>query len=262
MASARKTHTGSRRGPNRDEIIKGILGSYHATLGCSPPLAYYWYECDLAKTGWLKKFAEEIADDNRSLEAWNTLKEKFNPSWIIELLYMLTVRGNHWPEQDSRRAFAAEIEKTISKYDKLLEDINRLIQNPLLSEPIPDVRLDLTEEFLRLQDFKERLEAFREFHRKSASYKRNHQDWYLVLMARQVRDATGHLHVKALASLIDSARAAHNPRPAHKQRGEVTDAGDLKTRIWRYNDFLNSLSAIRSRNTTSTPDDTIQLPSE
>lgn len=251
MESNRNSYTGSRRRPKKDEFIKGILDSYHVTDGC-PPLAQHWGGHDLAKTDWLKRFTEEIADNNnRSFEAWNAVKKKCDASFIIELLYLMTIPGRCRAEEsrDSDHALAAEIERIHLKYSKLLEDIDSLIQNPRVSACMPYARLDLAEKVRTLQASKQRLEVLRDYYKGFGSYKRNQRDWYLHLLVGHVSDATGHSHVRVLTSLIDSARAAHN------ERGEVSDEGALTKRIQRYKQFLISLNSIRNRNKRSSSAD-------
>jgi len=98
VASAQTTNAGSRRCPKRDEIVKSILGSYRGTRR-PVPFATIWG--DLAKTDWLKRFAEGIAEDHYvgSLQAWNTLEEKCDTSMIIEHLYLLTFPGKCMQEK-------------------------------------------------------------------------------------------------------------------------------------------------------------------
>jgi hypothetical protein len=253
VASTRNGDT--RRSPKKDELIKGILDSYHVTVGC-PPLAQHWGGHDLAKTDWLKRFAKEIADNNnRSLEAWNTLKKKCDTSFIIELLYLMTIRGRYRAEesQDSDHLLATEIEKILPKYGKLLEDIDSLIQDPRVSAGMPYAQFDLAKESKTLQDSKQRLEVLRDYYKGFGSYKRNQRDWYLHLMASHVSNAIGNYHVRFLMSLIDSARAAHN------ERRKVSDEGALTKRIQRYKQFLKSLNSIRNRNGISSSADPISF---
>lgn len=236
-ASTCKNENGSRRGPWKDEIIKSILDSYHVTDGC-PPLATHWGGHDLAKTDWLRRFAREIADDEnkKGLEAWNTLKEKCDTSRIIELLYLLTLRGEYRAEedQDAHRAFMTEIERIIARYNKLRDDIYGLVQNPRLSSLMPYVGGDLLEEVHKLQESKEHLEVLRDSNKKWASRKRNPRDWYLLLLAGAVVEGTGRFHARALANLIESARIAHN------ERSQRTDEQVLYKRIQRWMKFMNA----------------------
>ena len=257
MASTRNSETGSRRGPKKDELIKGILDSYHVTDDCCPPLAQQWGGHDLAKTDWLKKFAEEIADNNnRSLEAWNILKKKCDTSFIIELLYLMTIPGRCRAEEsrDSDHVLAAEIEGILPKYGKLLEDIDSLIQDPRVSACMPYARPDLAKESQTLQDSKQRLEVLRDYYKRFGSYKRNQRDWYLLLLAAEVVEKTSKYHVGSLASLIDWARAAHGERTR-----QVTDEDALKKRIQRQMKFMDAKifdGHLRfSLNVASTPED-------
>src|ERR1039458_1816994 len=163
MATAKKSNMGSRRGLTKEEkekIAKQIVEGYQATDGC-PPLSSHWGGYDLGKTDWLKRFAEEIADDqNKSLEAWNTLKEKGDTSCIIELLYLLTIRGRVRQDetQDAYHALIAEIDKIIPLYDKLLEDVSSLNEKPRLSSTMTYVRGSIAKIFQRLQESKGLLE--------------------------------------------------------------------------------------------------------
>ena len=94
MASAQSSGARSRRGPTQEDIIKGIVDSYHATGGDPEHYApEHWGGCDLAKTVWINKFAEEIAKFGSRIKAWDTLKKKCKISRIIELLFLLTFPG-------------------------------------------------------------------------------------------------------------------------------------------------------------------------
>jgi hypothetical protein len=235
-ASAIKSDTDSSRRPRREELIKDILDSYHVTDGC-PPLAQHWGGHDLAKTAWLKGFAERIADNHyESLKAWRTVKEKCDTSWIIELLYLLTFRGKARTDQDqdAYHALIAEIENIISKYDKLRDDIVALVVYPRFSSPMAYMGRDLLEELHRLEQSKKRLETLRNTNKKWGSYKRSARDWYLFLLGKEIINVTGRLPGEKVARLIAVARSAHN------ERADVTKATALKKRIHRWAKFMNA----------------------
>jgi hypothetical protein len=116
MAPRKKSHVGSRRGLTKEEqekIANQIIEGYRTTDGC-PPLNVHWGGRDLRETDWLKRFATKIADDQtKVLKAWNTIKEKCDTSFMIELLYLCTVRGKVYVDisQDQYHARIAEIER-------------------------------------------------------------------------------------------------------------------------------------------------------
>jgi len=141
MATAKKSMPAPRRGPNKEEIVRQIVNGYRATEGC-PPLSTQWGGYDLSKTAWLRKFAEEIVNESKTLEGWNAVKEKCNSSFIIELLYLLTLRGKVTVDesQDAYHALVAEIEKIVPRYDRLLKDVISLTKNPRFSSTMPYVR--------------------------------------------------------------------------------------------------------------------------
>jgi hypothetical protein len=235
-ASALKGDPDSSRRPRREALIKDILDSYHVTDGC-PPLAQHWGGHDLAKTAWLKGFAERIADNlYESLKVWRTLKEKCDTSWIIELLYLLTFRGKvrAVQDQDAYHALVAEIEKIISRYDKLRDDIVALVRYPRFSSPMAYMGRDLLAELQRLEQSRKRLETLRNANKKWGSYKRTARDWYLFLLAREIINSTDSLQTKQLARLIEVARSAHN------ERADVTNEAALKKRIQRWATFMNA----------------------
>ena len=240
MARVKKSRGASRRGLTKDErarFAKQIIDGYHVSDGC-PPLSSHWGGFDLRETDWLKRFAEQVSDDeNHSFEAWNTVKEKCDTSFIIELLYLLTLRGKHGVERnrDAYHALLREIEKVIAKYDKLQDDIRRLIQNRQFASPMAFVSRDLVGELQTLQASRQRLEALRLSNKKWGSYKRSTRDWYLLLLAKEVIEGTGSSHIGALASLIDSSRIAHGDNS-----DEVTDKDLLTKRIQRWMKFLNA----------------------
>ena len=232
MASTRK----SGNGPEIDDIAKGILDSYHPTDEGCPPLASHWGGYDLAKSDWLKMFADKIAVNTyRSLEAWRALEKKCDTSWIIELLYLLTFRGKCRVElnQDAYHATIAELEKLIVAYGKLRDHIVALVEDSHLSSPMAYIGGDLLKEIRALEESKKRLKTLRDASEKWGSYKRNMRDWYLFLLAAEVINATGRSHVKELASLIETARAAHKERT-------VADEDALKKRIQRWMHLVNA----------------------
>lgn len=233
-ASALKSDPDSSRRPRREALIKDILDNYHVTDGC-PPLAQHWGGHDLAKTAWLKGFAERIADNHyESLKAWRTLDKKCDTSWIIELLYLLTFRGKVRADQDqdAYHALITEIKKIISRYDELRDDIVALVRYPRFSSPMAYLGRDLLEELQRLEQSKKRLESLRESSKKWGSQKRSARDWYLLLLAREVSKQTGRMKTKELVHLIQVARSAHN------ERADATNVDALKKRIQRWKKYL------------------------
>jgi len=257
MSTSKKNHIGSRRGlskENREKVAREIVDSYHATIGC-PPLSTHWGGHDLGKTDWLKKFAEEVVDDqSKSLEAWNTVKEKCDTSFIIELLYLLTLRERVTLDrhQDAYHALVAEIEKVTPRYDKLLEDVLTLTENPLFSPTMPYVRGSLAKVCQRLQESKSLLEELRDANIEHSSYKRSARDWYLFLLATALINATGRPHVEELATLLDAARFANN------ERCYPADVATLNKRIQRWTKYVNAkvidgrmMFRINTRNTSS-----------
>lgn len=237
MTPTQNGNTGSRRGPSETTIIQSIVESYRPTDGC-PPLSTHWGGHDLAKTEWLKRFAQEIAreDNKNNVDAWNTLKDKCDTSFIIELLYLLTYRGTCRADEDkdAYRLFITEVEKIIPKYDRLGDEIRSLMENPKLSSPMAYIGHDLEQQVKILQEAKERLEAVRDSNVKWCSYKRSARDWYLLLLAGTVKDATGSFHIEALATLIQSALAAH------QERSDTINEEAVRKRIQRWIRFMNA----------------------
>jgi len=228
VASARKISTGSRRGPEKDEIIESILGSYHHTIPNGRRYAMLYG--DLAKTGWLKRFAEEIAEEGKGRLAWDGINEKCNTSFIIELLYVLTFPEKLPGEKRTgvKKAFEAQIKKISGRYDKLRRDICRLeLINPFVSL---SEDCDPEEELQNLQESKQRLEALRD---KKLSWKRTSRNFYRFLLADEVRRKTDNSNLEALATLIESA---------HVARGEtkVVTADTLRRLVNRFLDSINA----------------------
>jgi hypothetical protein len=225
------------RDPGRQDTIKGVLDSYHATDGC-PPLATHWGAYDLAKTDWLLRFAEEIADDNNhALRAWDTIKEKCDTSYIIELLYLLTIRAPVTADksQIAHHHFTSRINRLISNCEKLQNDMMQTIRDSRFSSLMPYERPALEVEIQQLEEAKKRLGVLRDSNKESGSYRRNPRDWYLLLLAMRVREATGKYHLRSLTSLLDAARAAHG-----EHGRDVTDEETLKKRIQRWADFTGA----------------------
>jgi hypothetical protein len=209
---------------------------YQVTEGC-PPLATHWGGYDLAKTDWLRRFAERVADNHyESLEAWSTFGKNCDTSLIIELLYLLTFRGKCrvLEDQNAYHTFIGEIEKLISRYTKLRDDILALVQCPSFSTPLAYTGRDLLEEAQRLEMFTEHLESVRASNKKWGSNKRSARDWYLFLLGMEIINATGRLQNEQLARLIRVAHSAHN------ERADVTTKVVLKKRIQRWTKFMNA----------------------
>lgn len=239
MAKAKKDTKGSRRAlskESKEKLAREIVEKYHASDGC-PPLSTHWGGYDLSKTDWLKRFAEEVADDqSKSSEAWNTVKEKCDTAFIIDLLYLLTLRKTVTVDrdQDAYHALVTEIERVVSRYDNLLEEVLTLTENPRFSPTMPYVQGSLAKVCERLQESKALLEELRDANIEHGSYKRSARDWYLFLLATTLINATGRPHIEELATLLDAARSANN------ERRYASDVATLTKRIQRWRKYLNA----------------------
>lgn len=239
MPPRKKSHVGSRRGlpkQEQEKIANRIIEDYRTTDGC-PPLSSHWGGHDLRKTDWLKRFAAEIADDQTKVsKAWNTITENCDPSSMIELLYLCTIRSKVYEDnsQDHYHALIAEVERIIPKYDKLFEDILEITKNPDLSITMPYVTRYIAETLEKLQESKQSLEEVRSANLRHGSYKRNARDWYLFLMATELINSSGRPHVDELATLLETARTAHN------EKGHPEDVPRLTKRIQRVKKYLGA----------------------
>ena len=189
MTPTRKTSTGSRRRTPSDEIIKGILDSYHLTDGRPPVYTPAdWGGHDLAETEWLKEFAKQIASSEDRRTAWNTLREKCDASRIIELLYLYTNPETCLADESrkSHYAVAEEIDSIFWEYELLCEEIARVTQEPRVLEAMRYVEIELTEELHRLEEIKQRMRVLGDFYRGLASPKRNPRNWCLFLLGVEI----------------------------------------------------------------------------
>lgn len=201
------------------------------------PLNVHWGGGDLRETDWLKRFAAKIAaDQNKAFEAWNTIKGKGDTSFMIELFYLCTIRSKVYVDvsQDQYHALIAEIERMIPKYDRLLEEIREITNNPNLSMTMPYVSGHIVETLRKLQESKQLLEELRRANLRHGSYKRNARDWYLFLMATELINSSGRQHVDELATLLEAARSAHN------EKGHPEDVPRLTKRIQRLKKYLGA----------------------
>jgi hypothetical protein len=196
-----------RRGLPKEKIIQGIIDSFHSTvLWRLPGVASL-----VTKSGWLRRFAEDVAKDTASLEPWNMLKKNCPAPFLIEHLYMYTVPGKTAQQKKagSYKAFNAQIEKMIRRYNNLQDDVLSLYRDSfaiIVFAPRPD----LHEELQKLRDSQQRFETLRDLIKERGWYKPDSRN-FLYLLSEQIRYRTGHAHVVALTSLIASARNAHGP---------------------------------------------------
>jgi hypothetical protein len=231
VSSAGKTSTSSRRGPEKDEIIKSILGSYHPTRY---PVAFTAVWGDLAKTGWLRKFADEITKDRSGrVEAWNIIKEKCNTTSIIQNLYVLTLPRKSEPNKRGQlnRDFKTRIKTIIERCGKLQGDIASLVYVHRICVLL-DAGRDLQEELQKVQECKQHLEALRDSN-KNLYWKPASRNFYRFLLADEVRRKTCDSNLEALATLIESAHAAHG-------EPKIVSVDTLRRLI---NRFLESMKA-------------------
>lgn len=239
MAPKKKSHVGSRRGLTKveqEKIANQIIEGYRAADGC-PPLSTHWGGHDLRTTDWLKRFAAKIADDQTKVfKAWNTIKEKCDTSSIIELLYLCTIRSKVYVDesQDQYHALIAEVERMIPKYDKLLDEIIEMTNNPDFSITMPYVSRHIAETLQKLRESKQSLEEVRSANLQHGSYKRNARDWYLFLMATELINSLGRPHVEELATLLEAAQFAHN------EIGHSEGVAKLTKRIQRWKKYFNA----------------------
>lgn len=136
--------------------------------------------------------------------------------------------------QDAYHALAAEIEKIVPRYDRLLKDVANLTENPQFSSTMPYVRGGITKIFRKLQESKVLLEGLKNATLEYGSYKRNPRDWYLFLLATTLINATGRPHIEELATLLEAAQSAHN------ERRHSLDVGTLTKRIQRWRKYLGA----------------------
>jgi hypothetical protein len=155
---------------------------------------------------------------------------------MIELFYLCTIRSKVYVDvsQDQYHALIAEIERMIPKYDRLLEEIREITNNPNLSMTMPYVSGHIVETLRKLQESKQLLEELRRANLRHGSYKRNARDWYLFLMATELINSSGRQHVDELATLLEAARSAHN------EKGHPEDVPRLTKRIQRLKKYLGA----------------------
>jgi len=135
-------------------------------------------------------------------------------------------------------ALNTQIKKITVRYDKLRDDICSLVENAPVLTVLPAGRV-LAEELQKLKESKQRLEALAASGKKLGSYKkRNRRDPYLFLLAHEVFYRTGDFHVGELATLINSAHAAHGEPSEDEPSGDVNEE-NLGKRIQRFADSIN-----------------------
>ena len=259
MAGGRAGRTVPRSCPSKKAFAESILKDYRPSDGC-PPLRTHWGGHDLAATEWLKTFADQIADDESRRNAWNKLKDKCDTSYIIELLYLFTLaddpkarasktRAKRDPKTTVKKSPKTRVEndqnaynlltklltQKLARYDKLCDEIRSLMENPRIQHPMLYLRADFTNQLQMLQTAKQHLQDLRDREAKWGSKKRNPRDWYLFLLGVTTKEATGFLHGSELATLIETAYAAHGK----EDKVDVSQEA-VEKQIRRWTKFMNA----------------------
>ena len=222
MAQPRRTGGNSKK-----RLVEDIIGGYRPTDGC-PPLIAHGGGGAKARAVWLRRFAETVANDTKNAAVWEQLQDRCDTSYLIDLLCLFTHRGKVLVDEDSdaHNLLRDKLKKVLRLYEKLNDELRRLMHNRLLSNALIYVGPSLVEQSKLLE---QALYKARETASKWGSFKSNPRDWYLHLIATHIREATGSNNVPTMLALIEASRIARG-----EQRQVFNDEGTLRKRIQRY----------------------------
>jgi hypothetical protein len=215
----------SGRAKTRLDAARSIVDDYRPTEGC-PPLSTHSRASTAARGAWLRRFAKAVGEDHAISAAWSELETRCDTSFLIDLLYLFTDRGQVLVDENARahHLVKSRINQLSRAYWRWNARLDRVIQNtPLLQA------LGLDSLIVRqARALGQTLVSAEKAAALWGSRKTNPKDWYLYLVANHIKDATGALKVKSIAELVGAADAAHD------EEGQVWDDDQIKKRIQRY----------------------------
>lgn len=218
----------SDRGARKPHMAIDIVEKYRPSDGC-PPLRAHSSGTTAARDSWLRRFAKEVGSSEACTLAWEQVENKCDTSFLIDLLYLFTYRGEVRVDEDVRayRVLRAKLKKLSRIYNKLDDELRQLTKDKRLSEAMsfvgsPVIRqINLLGQALWAAEKKSSLRG---------SYKTKAKDWYLYLLATEVKAATGSPKIIVIGELIGAADAAHDDDCDLSSFGNEV----LKKRIERY----------------------------
>lgn len=221
-------HNFISRKTNRANLADKIVRNYRPSDGC-PPLQKHWGGFPLTGSPWLKSFADAVAHRPSCAGTWDALSAKCDTSWLIDLLYVFTIRAEVDTEkhQESSKLYKKKLDELVPMYDKLLAGLDGLLNSSEISSELKYDRQKFAEQVRFFKAAKRHLENVIRRVLKFTS-KGNARDWYLHLISATIEQATGSKRVNDLTNLIEAARSAHG-----EKKPLFTDEV-VKQRIQRY----------------------------
>lgn len=171
----------------RRNLAAQILNGYRPTKDGCPPFSSHWGGYPLSGRPWLDEFASLIAKESRTAKAWLSLEGRLNTSLLIELLYLFTLRENTSLDEhrEDHRILKKKLESIIPAYDNVIHRLSQLIESPGVASAMGYA--SLTEDHRQLVAARERAEQARQHAASFGSNKTNTRDWYLFLMACEMK---------------------------------------------------------------------------
>lgn len=210
-------------------LASRICEGYQPTDGC-PPLSTHWGGPPLSGSPWLTKFAELVATNSATAEAWRMLEKELRKDdlcVLIELLYLCTVTGYTYVEKssNSHRVLKAALDSIIPVYDDLIEKLSELVRSSDAKDALTYESFD--DDLRLLAAGRTHSEKVR---RKAAFYatkKTNSRDWYLHMMVVEMERGTRTHQIPTLIDLLDIAWKANGVEAV------LLDEGTLRRRVLR-----------------------------
>ena len=207
-----------------------IVDGYKPADGC-PPLSTHWGGSPLSGSAWLTKFAERVAADSATAEAWGRLEKKLRNDdlcFLIELLYLFTVRKDTSVDKshDSYRVLKVALDSIVPAYDDLIGKFSALIKSSDAKQTHSYGSFD--EDIRSLAACRKHAEKVRNEAAFHGTNKSNPRDWYLHLMVVTMEAETRKHQIPTLLDLLIAAWGANGEKTG------LLDEGTLRKRVQRY----------------------------
>ena len=225
----------SGRAKTRHDAAKSIVDDYRPTEGC-PPLSTHSRASTATRGAWLRRFAKSVAEDHAISAVWAKLGNRCDTSFLIDLLFLFTYRGQVLVDENASTHHS--VKSRLNQLSRAYRRWNARLDGVIQATPLHQAG---TLDSLLVRQARALGQTLVSAEKAAAlwgSRKTNPKDWYLLLIANHIKDATGTLKVKSIAELIGAADAAHD------EEGQVWDDDQIKKRIQRYKKRLNLMLSV------------------
>ncbi|WP_109488517.1 hypothetical protein [Occallatibacter savannae] len=215
-----KARIGPKSGSQEEQIRTSILDSYKPSDGC-PPLKDHWGGYSLAAIPWLPAFAEQVAGDKNRRDAWKSLTERCDSSYLIDLVYVFTRKSGVLADDDQEDASAIKeaLDHVLKRYEDLEKEIRKVVHNDDFRSEVLNRELEFQRQFRFLDASCKHMRKLRDYFARRGLRKRDPRDWYLMLLCKHTMEATGSIHEEEIVTLIEAAYDAHQ----HTRRAVTTE---------------------------------------